>query len=77
MAKLGEGNYGKQTEEYRNKFSRDEFKQYEMAQRYNPDNHPFLRYFIGFIDIYEKRPVNENGRISSIFIVTISPGLCD
>ena len=26
MAKLGEGNYGKQTEDYRNKYSRDEFK---------------------------------------------------
>lgn len=28
-------------------FSRDELKQYEMAQRFNPAEHPCLRYFIG------------------------------
>ena len=28
-------------------FSRDELKQYEMAQRFSPQDHPFLRYFIG------------------------------
>ena len=28
-------------------FSRDELKQYEMAQQFSPQDHPFLRYFIG------------------------------
>jgi len=28
-------------------FSRDELKQYEMAQRFPPQRHPFMRYFIG------------------------------
>lgn len=28
-------------------FSRDEMKQYEMEQRFSPDEHPCLRYFIG------------------------------
>lgn len=28
-------------------FSRDELKQYEMAQRFNPNEHKALRYFIG------------------------------
>ncbi|MEM8986471.1 MAG: UDP-N-acetylglucosamine 4,6-dehydratase (inverting) [Pseudomonadota bacterium] len=28
-------------------FSRDELKQYEMAQRFSPETHRFLRYFIG------------------------------
>ncbi|MEM7358555.1 MAG: UDP-N-acetylglucosamine 4,6-dehydratase (inverting) [Pseudomonadota bacterium] len=28
-------------------FSRDELKQYEMAQRFSPEEYPFLRYFIG------------------------------
>jgi dTDP-4-dehydrorhamnose reductase len=28
-------------------FSRDENKQYEMAQRFPPERHPFMRYFIG------------------------------
>lgn len=28
-------------------FSRDEFKQYEMGLKYSPDEHPFLRFFIG------------------------------
>ena len=28
-------------------FSRDELKQYEMAQRFSPSDHPCLRYFIG------------------------------
>ena len=31
-------------------------------------------YFIELINIYNKLPVNENGRISSIFILIISPG---
>ncbi len=30
-------------------FSRDELKQYEMAQRFNPADHSFMRYFIGDI----------------------------
>jgi UDP-N-acetylglucosamine 4,6-dehydratase len=28
-------------------FSRDELKQYEMAQRFSPEDYPFMRYFIG------------------------------
>jgi UDP-N-acetylglucosamine 4,6-dehydratase len=28
-------------------FSRDELKQYEMAQAYGPETYPFMRYFIG------------------------------
>ena len=28
-------------------FSRDELKQYEMAQEFSPNDYPFLRYFIG------------------------------
>ena len=28
-------------------FSRDELKQYEMAQRFSPEEHTFMRYFIG------------------------------
>ena len=28
-------------------FSRDELKQYEMAQQFSPGDYPFLRYFIG------------------------------
>jgi len=28
-------------------YSRDEMKQYEMAQRFAPQDHPYLRYFIG------------------------------
>jgi UDP-N-acetylglucosamine 4,6-dehydratase/5-epimerase len=28
-------------------YSRDELKQYEMAERFSPDRHPGLRYFIG------------------------------
>lgn len=28
-------------------FSRDELKQFEMAQRFSPEKHPCLRYFIG------------------------------
>ena len=28
-------------------FSRDELKQYEMAQQFDPEQHPALRYFIG------------------------------
>ena len=30
-------------------FSRDELKQYEMSQRFNPARYPFMRYFIGDI----------------------------
>ncbi|MDB5526927.1 MAG: UDP-N-acetylglucosamine 4,6-dehydratase [Devosia sp.] len=30
-------------------FSRDELKQYEMAQKFDPSDHPALRYFIGDI----------------------------
>ncbi|MCM8782386.1 MAG: UDP-N-acetylglucosamine 4,6-dehydratase (inverting) [Candidatus Omnitrophica bacterium] len=33
-------------------FSRDELKQFEMAQRWNPKKYPFLRYFLG--DIRDK-----------------------
>lgn len=28
-------------------FSRDEFKQYEMSQKFSPSDHPCMRYFIG------------------------------
>src|SRR5689334_24898554 len=28
-------------------FSRDELKQFEMAQVYSPERYPFIRYFIG------------------------------
>lgn len=28
-------------------FSRDELKQFEMSQRYNPQKYPFIRYFLG------------------------------
>ena len=30
-------------------YSRDELKQYEMAQRFSPEKHPCLRYFLGDI----------------------------
>tara|TARA_R110000868_G_scaffold219607_1_gene470715 strand:+ start:19524 stop:20597 length:1074 start_codon:yes stop_codon:yes gene_type:complete len=52
----GTGSFGKRfTEticrEYKPKkliiFSRDELKQYEMAQEFSPQQYPFLRYFIG------------------------------
>jgi len=33
-------------------FSRDELKQYEMAQKFSPENYPCLRYFIG--DVRDK-----------------------
>ncbi len=35
-------------------FSRDENKQYEMAQRYSVEDHPFLRYFIGDVRDVER-----------------------
>lgn len=35
-------------------FSRDEMKQYEMAQRFGQDEHPFLRYFIGDVRNVER-----------------------
>ncbi|PWE17568.1 UDP-N-acetylglucosamine 4,6-dehydratase (inverting) [Marinicauda salina] len=52
----GTGSFGHQfvrtvIEEFRPKkliiFSRDELKQYEMAQRFSPAEHSFMRYFIG------------------------------
>src|SRR5690242_10665854 len=33
-------------------FSRDELKQFEMAQTYNETNYPFIRYFVG--DVRDK-----------------------
>lgn len=35
-----------------NVFSRDELKQYEMAQRFSPEDYPCMRYFIG--DVRDK-----------------------
>ena len=52
----GTGSFGRAfvqmaCEEFRPKkliiFSRDELKQYEMAQAFPPERYPFLRYFIG------------------------------
>jgi UDP-N-acetylglucosamine 4,6-dehydratase/5-epimerase len=52
----GTGSFGRAfvklvCEEYRPRklivFSRDELKQYEMAQAFPPETYPFLRYFIG------------------------------
>ena len=52
----GTGSFGKHflktvVERYRPRrliiFSRDELKQFEMAQDYSPERYPFLRYFIG------------------------------
>jgi UDP-N-acetylglucosamine 4,6-dehydratase len=52
----GTGSFGKHflksvIERYKPKrliiFSRDELKQFEMAQDYSPERYPFLRYFIG------------------------------
>ncbi|WP_417491309.1 UDP-N-acetylglucosamine 4,6-dehydratase (inverting) [Maricaulis sp.] len=52
----GTGSFGKRfvetiCREYKPKkliiFSRDELKQYEMAQEFSPQTHSFLRYFIG------------------------------
>ena len=52
----GTGSFGKAftravCDEFRPKkliiFSRDELKQYEMAQEFPPEKHPFMRYFIG------------------------------
>src|SRR5215208_4983432 len=54
----GTGSFGKHflktvVERYRPRrliiFSRDELKQFEMAQDYSPEQYPFLRYFIGDI----------------------------
>lgn len=35
-------------------FSRDEFKQYEMAQRFPPDRYPCMRYFLGDVRDQER-----------------------
>ncbi|MEG2173769.1 MAG: polysaccharide biosynthesis protein, partial [Desulfovibrionaceae bacterium] len=52
----GTGSFGKQCvatilANYKPKrlviFSRDELKQFDMAQRFSPDVYPCLRYFIG------------------------------
>jgi UDP-N-acetylglucosamine 4,6-dehydratase len=52
----GTGSFGKKfvevvLQEYKPRklviFSRDELKQFEMAQRFKPEDHPCLRYFIG------------------------------
>lgn len=57
----GTGSFGKKATEiilkrYKPKklivFSRDELKQYEMAQRFSPDEYPCMRYFIG--DVRDK-----------------------
>jgi len=56
MVTGGTGSFGKHflktvIERYKPKrliiFSRDELKQFEMAQDYSPERYPFLRYFIG------------------------------
>jgi len=57
----GTGSFGKKAvqvilEQYRPKklivFSRDELKQFEMAQKFRPAKHPCLRYFLG--DVRDK-----------------------
>ena len=57
----GTGSFGKKAtqvilERYKPKrliiFSRDELKQYEMEQRFSPDDYPCMRYFIG--DVRDK-----------------------
>jgi UDP-N-acetylglucosamine 4,6-dehydratase len=35
-------------------FSRDELKQYEMAQRFSQEQYPFMRYFIGDVRDYNR-----------------------
>ena len=35
-------------------FSRDEMKQYEIAQEFRPEDHPALRYFIGDVRDVER-----------------------
>lgn len=59
----GTGSFGKKCVEillrrYRPRriivFSRDEFKQYEMAQRFPPDRYPCLRYFLGDVRDQER-----------------------
>jgi UDP-N-acetylglucosamine 4,6-dehydratase/5-epimerase len=35
-------------------FSRDELKQYEMAQKFSEPNYPFMRYFIGDVRDYSR-----------------------
>lgn len=61
----GTGSFGKKCteiilEKYNPKrliiFSRDEFKQYEMAQRFSPDAFRSMRYFIG--DVRDKERLN-------------------
>jgi UDP-N-acetylglucosamine 4,6-dehydratase/5-epimerase len=56
MVTGGTGSFGKHflktvIERYKPKrliiFSRDELKQFEMAQDYSPERYPFIRYFIG------------------------------
>ena len=36
-------------------FSRDELKQFEMAQRFSPEKHPCLLYFIGDVPCKGRR----------------------
>ncbi|MCG8441621.1 MAG: polysaccharide biosynthesis protein, partial [Caulobacterales bacterium] len=59
----GTGSFGRQLVkavigEYKPKkliiLSRDELKQYEMAQEFSPENLPFMRYFIGDVRDYER-----------------------
>lgn len=61
----GTGSFGKKCveiilKEYKPRrlvvFSRDELKQYEMAQVFSPQKHPCLRYFIG--DVRDKERLN-------------------
>lgn len=35
-------------------FSRDELKQYEMAQEFSPERYPFMRYFIGDVRDFDR-----------------------
>ena len=35
-------------------FSRDELKQYEMSQKFSPDQYDFMRYFIGDVRDYSR-----------------------
>lgn len=59
----GTGSFGNQfvktvIENYKPKklivFSRDELKQYEMAQRFSEKDYPFMRYFIGDVRDYSR-----------------------
>lgn len=47
-------------------FSRDELKQYEMAQDFSPSDYPFLRYFIG--DVREEDRLDQAMRDVDIVI---------